>query len=280
MYEFIKIIKGLPILYCVALFGCSEEGIEKSELVASKKKPQVEASVAKPVEQINASLIGVSDGKLEIKVSLDGAGSNHSKLIRFAKIIDKQPVEILHSHVYIHSAINNQVKLSINMQLTYQPFYKPNDAKGMTIVSSQFTDQGAGFRWYGKITGCKNSDCSVVIENRKPEAGQITDAYNVYKRQMHEITIIWDEDNFQYLFIFDDIQTSIDMQPFETESHFDPRNFRYARLTAEVSNVDDETESGTISVRFGQVYVNGHLYDDFSGEELNSDKWITGQIKK
>ncbi len=275
------IIKSLAICCCIILSGCGEEHVDQSTATSPQPQPEERSdnNAVSPAIHLSEALVGINEGKLEIHASLDGVENNRTKMIRFAKIAESQPITILQSSVYIQTAINNQAKLSAQLQLVYKPHGDVDDATDITIVSDEITDQGSGFHWHAKITGCKNSDCSETEETLIPTKGQIPESENMNTREVHELSIIWDEDKFQFLFSLDDIETRIDMQPYVAKSQFDPRNFSYAALTAEVSNVESESESGRIVVRFGDVFVNGHLYDDFNSDSINPDKWITGQIK-
>lgn len=272
------------LVICTALLGCGEEPSNKTKPATTQPVQWSEndtANLAKESTEYKSSLIDIADDNLEISISLDGE-DGRSKIIRFAQIADKQKVTILQSSVYIQKAINNQARIIVKLQLAYQPEYDLNDKTDLTLVSNQLTHHGGGggFHWSGTVIGCKNSDCSVSVDARMPEIEQLSEEHeehNVFIREMHKLTIIWDEDTDEYLFTLDNMQTHIDMRPYFLETQFDPENFRYARLSAEVSNIDNPSDSGRIVVRFGEVFVNGQLYDDFSAEQLNPKKWLTGQ---
>lgn len=281
MLNLMRLPRGFLLIICATLLACGEENSNKTEPVVVQPVQRAvndNATRSEESTEFKSSLIEIADENLEIRVALDD-DDDRSKIIRFAKIADRQPITVFQSSVYIQNAINNQARLAVKLQLAYQPDYNPNDMTDMTIVSNQLTHQVAGyFHWSGTVTECKNIDCSVSVDTRKPEIEQNTEANHVSVKELHKLSIIWDEDTFEYIFSLDDVQTRVDMRPYMLETKFDTKNFRYASLSAEVGNVDSESDSGRIVVRFGQVFVNGHLYDDFSAEHLNSEKWITGQI--
>jgi hypothetical protein len=283
MPKIMRLTRTFLLIICSALLGCDEA---PETLTAQSVSRGINNTVylAKENIEFNASHVGIFDDNLEIKISLDGE-DDRSKIIRFAQINDKQPVTILESSIYIQKAINNQAKIAVKLQIAYQPEYDLIDKTDLTIVNSVFTHHGGGggFHWSGTVVGCKNSDCSVYMNDRVPDIEQLSEEpeeHNIFIREQHKVTIIWDEDSYAYLFNLDDMQNRIDMRPYMLETKFDPENFRYARLSAEVSDIDTASDSARIVVRFGEVYVNGQLYDDFSAAQLDPEKWLTGQINQ
>ena len=251
-----------------------QSGNQKVEQTLAAE-PQQEGRVGKAVA--NKSLIDIVEEKLEINSILEFEINGHSAVSRYAQIATSEPVKNLRSTVYVQKIGNNNATVSVQIQLAYQPKAEKNNKTYLTLVSNRLIDQGGGLKLSARVHACENSDCSLFAETSVADNQSYRNNSDVTIMEVHKLSLDWDEDNAQFLFSFDEATGSVNMKPYIQERKFDIREFKYARLSADIENVLAENESGWITVRFGDVFVNGELYDNFSAEILNLNKWITGE---
>lgn len=276
-------LRYLLILFvAIAPIGCSEE----SDVGDDNNNDQIEKINASKIREEESGILGetsksfvrIDAGRLQISSFLVLGEDKRSSLIRFAEIADKAVVSKIQSRVFIDKFINSGAIVRVGMELAYQSPRHKGEKTNLTLVKNQFIYKREGFRLSSKTLGCKNEDCSLFFESSVTEGGiyPVNQMINLY--EAHTLSLEWDKNNFRFIYSFDKTVGFLDMGEFIRESGFSPKNFLYARLFVGIRNTDSTRESSKVIARFGGVFVNDVLYDDFGGEGLDSGKWKIGEI--
>lgn len=267
-------------LTVIFLFGCSEgpENENRSKKDEVKEVTEVDSSVEDTGFTKSAvPNIEANQGRLEFNSYLLLDENQPSILFRYVEITALEPVTKIQSRVFIDKTIFSGAMVDVGIELLYQRTDYIGKNK-RTSVKNQLSYKEEGFKLSNTAIGCKNSDCSDFYESSvKDENGYpVNRIINV--EDGHVLYLEWDDKNFGFIFGLDKARGFLGMDEFVHESRFDPQDFLHARLFVSIKKTKSTQEGSRVLARFGNVYVNDELYDDFEGDHLDSGKWKAGEI--
>ncbi len=270
------------ILLAVFLAGCGET----SDVNDKKNNDQISKTdsegnneeVNGTLSETSKSFVRVDTGRLQVSTFLVLDEDQPSALARFAEIAENEKVLKIRSRVFIDKYVISGANVRVGMELAFQASRNQGKKTDLTLVRNQFTYKDEGFRLSGKAIGCKNEDCSQFFESSAIENGNYPLNSLIDLDDAHTLSLEWDKSNFRFMYTFDKASGYLDMDEFIKESGFNPRNFLSARLFVAAKKTGSTKEGSRIVARFGDVFINDELYDDFSGDELNLEKWRIAEI--
>ena len=282
-------IKVLLVLYvCISLFACGENPNENAGADAGGYIIDLNNDTETLVEhkndpgrylKVDKSIIGVQIERLQINAELEPGEEQYRSLTRFAEVTGDESINEIKATVYIEKAnISGLAKVQVGLELGYQPKENKGDRMNLTVIQNIMNSVSEGFKMTGKAIGCKEGGCMVIDETTLAEENSTVGRMVETRGEPHILSISWDDDYYRFVLTFDDMTGYIDGVSLASKYKFHPENFRRARLFAKIENIKSSHDSGRVVARFGNVYVNDILYDDFSIENLNSEKWVTGEI--
>ncbi len=278
---------ALLISTSIATFACSDQSSEivavgdrKNEVAFRNTSENVlnEDNASRHSLGVNESIVGAVLERLQINADLKFDEERHSSLTRFAEVIGQDSITQFESTVYIEKAsIHGKAKVYVGLELAYQLEKYRDDRTNLTVIQNIMKNVGQGFIMTGRAMGCREGGCTVfdevTIGEQDSEAARIVET----RGKAHVVSLHWDDEYYRFVFSFNGVTSYIDMVTFASKYDFNPRDFSYARIFATIENIKNDHDEGRVVARFGSVNVNGSLYDDFSGEALNPEKWATGE---
>lgn len=278
----VEMLKRILIfLVAVVPFGCSEEPEYTSR---SNKSDQAEEIIESEsngetteISRSGESNIVANHGRLEFNTFLLLEENQPSSLFRFAEVTTIEPITKIQSRVFIDKTIFSGAMVHVGIELMYQRTDYGNMAN-LTSVKNQLSYIEEGFRISSTAIGCKNPDCSSFFESSIKEDDKYPVNQIIDVEVGHILSLEWDDKNFGFIFGFDKARGFLSMDDFIHESYFDIADFQHARLFVIIKKTKSTKEGSRVIARFGNVYVNDELYDDFEGDSLNTEKWKSGEI--
>lgn len=274
-------------LFSLGLSACGDQPEKIVESGNLDNRIEFSSSMAKTISEkeaarhnlsVNESIVGVQMERLQISAELHFDEQRHSSVTRFAEIAGQNAITQLESTVYIDKAsIKGKARVYVGLELGYQLEKYRGDRKNMTVIQNVMKNANQGFIMTGRAIGCREGGCTVFDEAPFEEEAAEESRFIETRGRPHNVSLRWDDEFYRFVFSFDGMTSYIDMVTFASKYDFNPKDFSFARLFATIENIKNDHDEGRVVARFGNVNVNRNLYDDFSAEALNPEKWATGQ---
>lgn len=125
---------------------------------------------------------------------------------------------------------------------------------------------------------CLDADCTSDVYYDEGE-GDLAN-YSELSSDENNISIEWQAENEQFVFTVNGVSIAMTKAGFDAFEDAVNNNvilntdtFNQAQIRTRVTRINEEGDSGNISISYDDIMLNGSLHDDFSSEMLDINKW-------
>jgi len=172
-----------------------------------------------------------------------------------------------------HEVSGAQARAAVELNYQDEDDWLAGLDQSYVAARSEIRSGGSGLEWAWYVFGCANSDCTQGYPFPDP-VGELP-AEPPQPDTWYDLGVAFDEYTSTFTLTIDDATATVDASDVAA---FEPDDFLQVRISSRVTGLDDSADRGFAAARADDVEIDGAPFDDFSGDELDLDRWRRGDL--